>query len=84
MKNKKCYYYNACQNGSNGCFCRKGDKCVRFLPLEGTNVIKIEGYIETQPEIDIDIFSQMFINWIESMGWNWCCILSPYEEDENK
>ena len=47
MSNKRCHYYNACQNGSNGCFCRKGDKCVRFLPLEGTNVIKIEGYIET-------------------------------------
>ena len=82
MKKNKCYYRNDCQNSDGRCYCHKDEKCVRFLPVKGTNMIKFDGYVEVQPEVDVDIFSQMFVNWVDSMGWLSFSSFAPYEEDE--
>lgn len=83
MKDKSCPWYKDCRNGNDGCYSAEPEKCVRFLPLNGTNLTKISGTIETPPEIDSDKFNQYFVNWIESMGWSFCGGLSPYYENED-
>lgn len=81
MKDKLCPWYKDCRNGNDGCYSAEPENCVRFLPLNGTNLTKIAGVIETPPEIDCDKFSQYFANWIESMGWSFCGSLNPYEDE---
>lgn len=83
MKKKKCPWHNKCRSGDDGCFTREPENCVRFMPIDGTNLTEIDGIIETPPEIDNDKFGQYFINWIESMGWSFCGTLKKYEEDED-
>ena len=82
MKHKKCPWYKNCRNGDDGCYSTEPEKCIRFLPLEGTNLTKISGIIETPPEIDCDKFTQYFINWVDSMGWSFCGHLSTYTEED--
>ena len=82
MRNKKCPWYNDCFNGNDGCYCADPENCVRFLPLQGTNLTKITGVIETHPERDCNKFSQYFFNWVESMGWHFCGSLCKYEEED--
>lgn len=81
-KTKKCYYHKICQNGNGGCYCEKDYKCVRFLPVEGTNITHITGYIETPPNIDYSMFCDIFTNWIDSLGWQYCGIVEPCEEEK--
>ena len=83
MKNKKCPWNKKCRNGADGCWTLEPENCVRFLPIEGTNLTKINGVIETPPNIDWDKFSQYFSNWIESMGWSFCGSFCRYEEKED-
>ena len=80
--NYLCPWNQKCRNGNDGCYLSEPEKCVRFLPLTGTNLTNLSGVIETPPEIDSDKFSQHFINWIESMGWSFCGIISAYKDDE--
>lgn len=82
MKSKKCPWYMKCRNGNDGCYSAEPENCVRFLPLNGTNLTKISGIIETPPGIDCDKFNQYFANWTESMGWSFCGFLSPYKDEE--
>ena len=49
---------------------REGEYCIKYLPCENTNLICINGVVETPPDIDDDVFMQQFINWIESLGYN--------------
>jgi len=72
-----------CQNSGGDCCVAKGASCVRFLPIEGTNLTNIDGTIETPPDVNLDTFSEMFMNWIDSMGWKACVIFKPYQ-DENE
>lgn len=82
MKSKKCSWYNKCRNGADMCYTLNPESCIRFMPLEGTNLNKINGIVETQPEIDYDKFSQYFLNWIEAMGWSFCGCINVYEDEE--
>ena len=84
MKRRKCLWWKKCRNGRDGCYTREPENCVRFMPLEGTNLTEINGIIETPPNIDYDKFDQYFINWIESMGWSFCGSLHKYEEEQNE
>ena len=84
MENKVCPCSNMCRNGDEGCYAREPETCVRFMPLEGTNFTKINGVIETPPDVDYDKFSQYFSNWIESMGWCFCGSFKRYEDEENE
>ena len=81
IENSKCPWHDKCRNGADGCWILEPEKCVRFLPLEGTNLININGTIETPHEIDIDKFSQYFSNWIDGMGWSFCGSMSPYTDE---
>ena len=83
MKKKKCPWHNKCRNGGEGCYARKPENCVRFMPIDGTNLTEIDGIIETPPEIDDDKFCQYFINWIESMGWSFCGSCKKYEDEDD-
>lgn len=69
-----------CQNGDNGCRVSKGTSCTRFLPIEGTNLTEFKGTVETPPDIDYDVFSDLFTDWIESRGWKACTIVRPYQD----
>lgn len=80
---KKCSWYKKCRNGGDGCWSVEPQNCVRFLPIEGTNLTEINGIVETPPNIDDDKFNQYFINWIESMGWSFCGIFNKYEEKDD-
>lgn len=82
-KFKICAYHNKCQNGGDGCYSLNPENCVRFLPLDGTNLIKIDGVIETPPNIDADVFSQLFNNWIDSLGYSFTISMTDYS-DPNK
>ena len=84
MENNKCSWNDKCRNGGDGCFVREPENCVRFMPLDGTNLTEVKVTIETPPEIDDKKFSQYFFNWIESMGWSCCGIISPYKEEEDE
>ena len=84
MKKEKCPWSKKCQNGGDGCWCRELEKCVRFLPVEGTNLTEIKGVVETPPGVDYDQFSQHFSNWIEAMGWSFCGSFGKYEEKDEK
>ena len=59
-----------CQHKKNKCRVIDGLGCIKYLPCENTNFIHIDGVVETPPEVDEDIFTQQFINWIESLGYN--------------
>ena len=73
-----------CKNNSGNCWQKQDAKCVRYLPENNTNFIKIEGVVETPPEVDADRFCQMFINWIESLGYLYGGGIAPYEENNEK
>jgi hypothetical protein len=81
---KKCSWRNKCRNGNEGCYAREPNNCVRFMPTKGTNLTKIDGIVETPPNVDDDKFGQYFINWIESMGWSFCGCINKYEEKEDE
>ena len=83
MKKKKCPWHNKCRNGGDGCWAAEPKNCVRFMPLDGTNLTEINGIIETPPEVDYDKFSQHFTNWIESMGWSFCGSFNRYKDEEH-
>ncbi len=70
-----------CQNGGNGCRVSARASCTRFLPLEGTNLTSLNGTVETPPDINYDVFSDLFVDWIESKGWKACTIFKPYQEE---
>lgn len=78
MKKKLCPWSKKCRNGNDGCYFQDPENCIRFLPIEGTNISEISVIVETPPEIDNDKFSQYFINWIDSMGWSFCGSISSY------
>ena len=80
--NNKCPWHEKCRNGADGCWSSEPEKCIRFLPLEGTNLSEIRGIVETPPEVDTDRFSQYFSNWVDSMGWSYCGMISPYKDDD--
>ena len=84
MKKKKCPWCNTCQNGDEGCWSLNPEKCVRFLPVEGTNLTEIKGVVETPPGVDFDQFSQHFMNWLDAMGWRFCGSFGRYKEDDEK
>lgn len=44
MRNR-CSWRMKCRNGDEGCFARNPANCVRFMPLEGTNLTKIDGIV---------------------------------------
>lgn len=69
-----------CQNGGDGCRVAPRSKCVRFLPIEGTNLTSFKGTVETPPDVDYDMVSDLFVNWVESNGWRACTIFGPYED----
>jgi hypothetical protein len=81
MKNKKCSWHNKCQNGGDGCFHHEPEKCVRYLPLQDTHITKINFTVETPPHIDSDAFTEMFINWLECMGWRCVGFSEPIKEE---
>ena len=83
-KQKSCLWKNACRNGNDGCWTSEPEKCIRFMPLKGTNLTKINGVIETPPGIDDDKLCQYFTNWIESMGWSYCGSIRPYDDKDKK
>lgn len=82
MRNKKCPWWKKCQNGGDGCYAQNPEKCVRYLPLEGTHLTNIDFTVETPPHIDSDAFTDMFVNWLECMGWRCIGFSKPYEEEE--
>lgn len=69
MENQKCVWSEKCRNGCDGCWTLEPENCVRYMPLEGTNFTKINGIMETPPDINWDKFTQYFMNWVECMGW---------------
>ena len=71
-----------CKNKNGYCWSSDDSRCVRYLPETNTNFIKIDGVVETPPEIDVDKFNQMFINWIESLGYLFGGGVSPLADDE--
>ena len=73
---------STCKNNKGSCWTDDESKCVRYLPKENTNLIKIDGVVETPPEVDSDVFCQMFINWIESLGYAFGGGVSPLMDDE--
>lgn len=83
MCREKCSWSNKCRNGNEGCWALEPENCVRFMPLEGTNLTEMDVVVETPPGIDWDKFSQYFTNWIESMGWSYVGSFKPYEEDDD-
>ena len=82
MRNKKCPWWKKCQNGGDGCYAKEPERCVRYLPLEGTHLTKIDFTIETPPHIDSDACVDMVCNWIDCMGWRCIGFSKPYEEEE--
>lgn len=81
MKNK-CSWNMKCRNGDDGCFSIEPERCVRFMPLEGTNLTDVDVIVETPPDVDDDKFAQYFMNWIDSMGWSFCGTINKYEDEE--
>lgn len=45
------------------------------------NMTKIAGVVSTPADIDYDKFNQCFIDWIELMGWEFCGMVAPIEEE---
>lgn len=82
MGKKKCSWWKKCQNGGDGCYTKEPERCVRYLPLEGTHITKIDFAIETPPHIDSDTFVDMFVNWLESMGWRGVGYTKPCDEEK--
>ena len=73
-----------CKNNNGNCWEARGAKCIRYLPETNTNFIKIEGVVETPPGVDADRFCQMFINWIESLGYLFGGGIDPYAENDEE
>lgn len=48
--------------------------------MENRNLIEVEAVVEVPVDIDVETFSEHFSNWINSMEWNSCTIISPYNE----
>lgn len=84
MERAKCPWNEYCQNGDEGCYNREPENCIRFMPHEGTNLTDISGIVETPPGIDSEKFGQYFTNWIESMGWSFCGVIAPYDDEEDE
>lgn len=82
MERAKCPWNEYCQNGDEGCYNREPENCIRFMPHEGTNLTDISGTVETPPGIDSEKFGQYFTNWIESMGWSFCGVIAPYDDED--
>lgn len=82
MENVKCPWNEYCQNGYEGCYNKEPENCIRFMPHEGTNLTDISGTVETPPGIDSEKFGQYFTNWIESMGWSFCGVIAPYDDED--
>lgn len=70
-----------CQHKGGKCRVVEGGGCIKYLPLKNTNFIRIDGVVEVPPEVDTDIFSQQFINWIESLGYYFGGGISPANDD---
>jgi hypothetical protein len=82
MKKRRCPWSKKCRNGGDGCWTKEPGSCVRYLPLEGTNLTNINGIVETPPDIDDDKFTQYFMNWLDAMGWSFCGSFNKHEEEE--
>lgn len=82
-RQKRSVFCSNCQNGGEGCWISDKEICVRYLPLKNTNLTKIDGVIETPPNIDNDAACQMFVNWIDSLGWKFTGQTYTYEFDQN-
>lgn len=82
MERAKCPWNEYCQNGDECCYNREPENCIRFMPHEGTNLTDISGTVETPPGIDSEKFGQYFTNWIESMGWSFCGVIAPHDDEE--
>ena len=70
-----------CQHQKNKCRVIDGAGCIKNLPFENTSFIHIDGVVEVPPGVDEDIFSQQFINWIESLGYCFGGGISPANDD---
>ena len=79
-KPKKSVFCSKCQNNRDNCWITEGQKCVRYLPERNTNLTNIDGIIETPPEVTSDVVGQIFINWIDSLGWHFAGSSAPYKE----
>lgn len=84
MKELKCPWSNKCRNGVDGCYHSNPEKCVRFLPLIGTHLTHLEFTVETPPHIDSNAFADMFMNWLDCMGWSGAGGTKPVESEDNK
>ena len=72
-----------CQHLGSGCFNLDNEhKCATFLSKYKTNLTRVDMIVETNQDIDWDMLSQKFTNWISSNGWDWCGSISPYEDKE--
>ena len=81
IKRNKCPWRKKCLHGKEGCVDMRPTECVRFMPLEGNNFVKIGGIVELPPHIDAEKFDQYFLNWIESMGWFFGGMIASCDED---
>jgi len=84
MRKRKSKQCSACKNYVGKCWSSDDSQCVRFLPLTDTNFTKIDGFVETPPNIDMDAFSQLFINWIESLGYVFIGGFSPESNETDE
>lgn len=79
MGNSQC---NKCRNDGSDCkWTSIENKCVRFMPIDKTNLTHVNVTVETPPNVDCDMFSQYFMNWIDSMGWICCGFFEPEKDD---
>ena len=81
---KKCPHHKICRNGGDGCtyISKNPNECIRYLPLNNTNIFNFNGAIEVRNEIDIKTFSQEVDNFIQSKGWSATISIWPYEEEK--
>lgn len=77
-KSKTC---STCQHNNLKCWMREGEYCIKYLSCENTNIININGVVETPPDIADDVLLKRFINWIESLGYNFGGGVSMNEDD---
>lgn len=73
-----------CQHAHNTCVPAHAVLCTRFLPKEGTNLVKFQGIVEVQPDIDHEKFNDLLVDWVEDNGWLMCSMVQPYQEKPPK
>lgn len=78
---KRCPHYKECLHYKEGCTDIIDGTCVRFMPKDNLNYVKIGGIVELPPHIDVEMFDQYFLNWIESMGWYFGGMLTNCDEN---